>query len=407
MNIHDQKLHHFLMTNFPDKSITVSYEELKQMIDQQLIVTSSYLYEKLFFDFEKGQQYIIKLGFHFLPNESSPAEEDNNNYEKLQDVAVISDNTESEFDLAAALMAEGYVAEDSADFIHSKEFEESFEKHDIITYEHNEQYFEEYALNPDKEKLERIVKANQKLVNKIALKYYNAMPKGGLELDDIISYGQRGLLRAIEKYDPSKGFKFSTYAIYWIKQAITRGFADESRVIRLPVHLHEALNKVRRIIHQKHYESTQQMIEDIKKNSDFSEEQIENFLLYDYLYNQAQVSLSTYIGEDKDSTIGDFIVEPIEINQSIFGNDLVENEAFKNELNRYINELIEKECKPREADVIIKRFGLNGLEVMTLEEISLDHGVTRERIRQIEAKALRKLSKHKAKLNLKDYWEAH
>ncbi|KAA1036893.1 sigma-70 family RNA polymerase sigma factor [Macrococcus equipercicus] len=406
MNIHDQKLQQFLMTNFPDKSITLSYEELKQMIDQQLIVTSSYLYEKLFFDFEKGQQYITKLGFHFTKSEKIAAEESVENTGKSQDETIM-DDTEPEFDLTAALLAEDYVAEDSADFIHSEEFRENFEKHDVITFEKNDEYFEQYALDSDEETLEKIVLANQKLVNKMALKYYNVMPKGGLELDDIVSFGQKGLLRAIEKYDSSKGFKFSTYATHWIKQSITRGFADESRIIRLPVHLNEALNKIRQIIRQKDYESPQQMIEDIKRNSDFSEGQIENLLLYDHLYNQAQVSLSTYVGEDKDSTIGDFIVEPIEVNQSMFGNDLVENEAFKNELNRYINKLIEKECKPREADVIIKRFGLNGLEVMTLEEIGLDHGVTRERIRQIEAKALRKLSKHKAKLNLKDYWEAH
>lgn len=151
----------------------------------------------------------------------------------------------------------------------------------------------------------------------------------------------------------------------------------------------------------------QLMIEDIKAQSDLSEEQIEKLLLYDHLFNKAQVSLSTYIGEDQDSEIGDFIIEPTEENHAMFGDDLVENEVFKKTLTQYINELLNSDFKPREADVIIKRFGLNGMKVMTLEEIGEEHGVTRERIRQIEKNVLRKLSRHQVINNFRDYWEAN
>lgn len=239
------------------------------------------------------------------------------------------------------------------------------------------------------------------------MQYYNAMPKGGLELDDFISLGQKGLLKAIERFDIERGYQFSTYATHWIKQAISRGYANESRIIRLPVHVHDSLNKIRKVIRKKDYDSMQLMIEDIKAQSDLSEEQIEKLLLYDHLFNKAQVSLSTYIGEDQDSEIGDFIIEPTEENHAMFGDDLVENEVFKKTLTQYINELLNSDFKPREADVIIKRFGLNGMKVMTLEEIGEEHGVTRERIRQIEKNVLRKLSRHQVINNFRDYWEAN
>ncbi|MCO4097059.1 sigma-70 family RNA polymerase sigma factor [Macrococcoides canis] len=404
MNKHELKLIEFLTDKFPERSIDLTYEELKEYIDRNVIVTSPYLYDKLFSDYVKGETFINKLGFRFNVTSNDDMEEDNT--KELHIEKTNEDQNES-FDLAAALLAEGYIAEDSAEYIHSKAFEDNFNKHTIISFENNEEYFSQLKEEGDDETVERIVIANQQLVKKIAMQYYNVVPKGGLELDDFISFGQKGLLKAIERFDIERGYQFSTYATHWIKQAISRGYADESRIIRLPVHVHESLNKIRKVIRNKDYDSMQLMIADIKAHSDLSEEQIEKLLLYDHLFNKAQVSLSTYIGEDQDSEIGDFIIEPTEENHAMFGDDLVENEIFRKSLTIYIDDLIHKDLKPREADVIIKRFGLNGTKVMTLEEIGEEHGVTRERIRQIEKKVLRKLSRHQVINNFRDYWEAN
>lgn len=404
MNKHELKLIEFLNGKFPEKSIDLTYEELKADLDKNVVVTAPYLYDKLFSDYDKGKEFINKFGFQFIVTDNCDIEEDNT--KELYVEKPIKDQNEN-FDLAAALLAEGYIAEDSAEFIHSKTFEDDFNKHSIISFENNEEYFSQLKEDGDDEAFERIVIANQQLVKKIAMQYYNAMPKGGLELDDFISLGQKGLLKAIERFDIERGYQFSTYATHWIKQAISRGYADESRIIRLPVHVHDSLNKIRKVIRNKDYDSMQLMIEDVKAHTDLSEEKIEELLLYDHLFNKAQVSLSTYIGEDQDSEIGDFIIEPTEENHAMFGDDLVENEVFKKTLTQYINELLNSDFKPREADVIIKRFGLNGMKVMTLEEIGEEHGVTRERIRQIEKNVLRKLSRHQVINNFRDYWEAN
>lgn len=400
MNNNELKLIEFLNDKFPEKSIDLPYDELKTEMDKNIIVTSPYLYDKLFSDYNKGKTYINKLGFRFTNINN---EMDKGNIKELY-VEKRNEVQNENFDLAAALLAEGYIAEDSAEYIHSKTFEDNFNKHSIISFENNEEYFSNLKEDFDDKMIEKIVIANQQLVKKIALKYYNALPKGGLELDDFISFGQKGLLKAIERFDIDRGYQFSTYATHWIKQAISRGYADESRLIRLPVHVQESLNKIRKLIRNKDYDSLQLMITDIKAHSDLSEKKIEELLLYDHLFNKAQVSLSTYIGEDQDTEIGDFIVEPTEENHAIYGDDLVENEIFRKSLTVYIDDLIHQDLKPREADVIIKRFGLNGTTVMTLEEIGEEHGVTRERIRQIEKKVLRKLSRHNVINNFRDYW---
>lgn len=404
MNKHELKLIEFLNDKFPEKSIDLTYEELKADMDKSVIVTAPYLYDKLFSDYDKGKIFINKLGFRFIVTNNNDLDEDISKGLYIEKTDKVQNES---FDLAAALLADGYIAEDSAEYIHSKTFEDNFNKHSIISFENNEEYFSQLKEDGDDKAIERIVIANQQLVKKIALQYYNAMPKGGLELDDFISFGQKGLLKAIERFDIDKGYKFSTYATHWIKQAISRGYADESRIIRLPVHVQESLNKIRKVIRNKDYDSMQLMIEDVKVHTDLSEEKIEEFLLYDHLFNKAQVSLSTYIGEDQDSEIGDLMIEPTEENHAMFGDDLVENEIFKKTLTQYINELLNSDFKPREADVIIKRFGLNGMKVMTLEEIGEEYGITRERIRQIEKKVLIKLSRKRIINNFKDYWEVN
>ena len=212
-----------------------------------------------------------------------------------------------------------------------------------------------------------------------------------MEILDLISEGNIGLLKAIDGFDIDKGYKFSTYAMWWIRQAMSRAIADKSRAIRIPVHVHENIvlikNTQKSFLQQYGREATTEELEEILNIPSKKIEMLINNI-------QLPKSLSAIVGEDGDTTLGDFIEDNRQsVEKEITTNDLI------NEVQKIVNSL-ENE---REKAVLKKRFGLENNQRMTLEEVGKEMGVTRERIRQIESKALKKVRKKAKNSGLKDY----
>ena len=256
----------------------------------------------------------------------------------------------------------------------------------LLTYE-EEAELAQKIVNGDEEAKQKLAESNLRLVVSIAKKYVGR----GMLFLDLIQEGNMGLIKAVEKFDYNKGFKFSTYATWWIRQAITRAIADQARTIRIPVHMVETINKLirtsRQLLQQNGREPTP---EEIAKEMEISVDKVMEI----QKIAQDPVSLETPIGEEDDSHLGDFIQDE----DSPAPQDSAAHTLLREQLEEVMDTLT-----PREAMVLKLRFGLEDGKARTLEEVGKQFDVTRERIRQIEAKALRKLRHPSRSKKLRDY----
>ena len=307
-------------------------------------------------------------------------EEDENDV-RDDDIDMIEENSEEEPDLLDLSVPDSINIEDPV-----RMYLKEIGKVPLLTAEEEIELAKRME-NGDEDAKKRLAEANLRLVVSIAKRYVGR----GMLFLDLIQEGNLGLIKAVEKFDYNKGFKFSTYATWWIRQAITRAIADQARTIRIPVHMVETINKLVRVSRQLLQELGREPTpEEIAERMEIPVERVREILKI----SQEPVSLETPIGEEEDSHLGDFIQDdnvPVPADAAAFT-------LLKEQLVEVLGTLTEREQK-----VLRLRFGLDDGRARTLEEVGKEFNVTRERIRQIEAKALRKLRHPSRSRKLKDY----
>ena len=307
---------------------------------------------------------------------------ESNNIEIVEDYAAeVTATAEKDSDLESVLYAEGINIDDPV-----KVYLKEIGRVPLLTSEEEVELATRMA-DGDPAAQKRLAEANLRLVVSIAKRYVGR----GMQFLDLIQEGNLGLIKAVEKFDHTKGFKFSTYATWWIRQAITRAIADQARTIRIPVHMVETINKVKKVnsqlLHQNGHEPS---CEQIAAELEMPVEKVREIMRV----AQEPVSLETPIGEEEDSHLGDFI----EDHEAPAPQEAASHTLLKETLGNVLDSLT-----PREEKVLRLRFGLEDGRSRTLEEVGKEFNVTRERIRQIEAKALRKLRHPSRSKKLKDF----
>ena len=316
----------------------------------------------------------------FDPDQMDKLFETLQNFSKTYSFEIIENDTQN-IELDDTLTSEGINIDDPV-----KVYLKEIGMIPLLTGE-EEKILAEKMAEGDPAARKRLIDANLRLVVSIAKRYVGR----GMSFLDLIQEGNLGLIKAVEKFDHTKGFKFSTYATWWIRQAITRAIADQARTIRIPVHMVETINKVKKVssalLHQNGHEPT---ADEIAAEIDLPVDKVREIMRV----SQEPVSLETPIGEEEDSHLGDFIPD----DDAPAPAEAASHTLLKEQLEEVLHTLA-----PREEKVLKLRFGLKDGRTRTLEEVGKEFNVTRERIRQIEAKALRKLRHPSRSKKLKDF----
>lgn len=336
--------------------------------------------EEILLVFPKPEASIQELDDFYLKLIDSDIDVFETTTEEPDDMPKISTDLERELEVLAAL--EGGSVTDPV-----RQYLRDIGKVPLLNAEQEVELAKRAEQNEEKAK-HQLISANLRLVVSIAKKYVGR----GMSLLDLIEEGNIGLMRAVEKYDWRRGYKFSTYATWWIRQAITRAIADQARTIRIPVHMVETINRFnrtkRKLMQELGREPTPEEVADVLGIDGAKAREI-------IKVSQEPTSLATPVGDEDDSQLGDFIEAP-----GLKPDEQATRELLKDQLDEVLDSL-----SPREKRVLQLRFGLDDGKQRTLEEVGKEFGVTRERIRQIEAKAIRKLKHPTRAKKLRDYLE--
>ena len=359
------------MTKNTDKKIT-TIQELVEFGKKQNKLTSTEI-----------NKFLEEVGFDLEQVEKLYEVIEANNIEVIdiaeEEEEVLTEKNVEKFE--KSLSAEGVSIDDPV-----KVYLKEIGSFPLLTLE-EEVELAERILHNDELAKKKLAEANLRLVVSIAKRYVGR----GMLFLDLIQEGNLGLIKAVEKFDHTKGFKFSTYATWWIRQAITRAIADQARTIRIPVHMVETINKVKKVQSQLLHKNGQEpSVEDLAEELDMPQEKVREILKV----AQEPISLESPIGEEEDSHLGDFIPD----SDAPIPEEAATHALLKEQLGEVLATLT-----PREAKVLSLRFGIEDGRPRTLEEVGKEFNVTRERIRQIEAKALRKLRHPSRNKKLKDF----